>query len=134
MKNSPVMKPTWHRLLLAVALPVLIQTASAQVLLTDDFTVDANSNDPNFELGNGRQSGTQAAYGALDNTGYLPESDGNYQPWNGTSYYDSATSSGSTFGTPATLYTITAAPEPTTFALMGLGALALARQARRRQL
>jgi len=54
------MKPTWHRLLLAVALPVLIQTASAQVLLTDDFTVDANSNDPNFELGNGRQSGTQA--------------------------------------------------------------------------
>ena len=87
-----------------------------------------------FDVVSSYTSGTQAAYGALDNTGYLPESDGNYQPWNGTSYYDSATSSGSTFGTPATLYTITAAPEPTTFALMGLGALALARQARRRQL
>ena len=39
---------------------LFIQTASAQVLLTDDFTVNANSNDPNFELTNGRQSGPLA--------------------------------------------------------------------------
>ena len=76
--------------------------------------------------------GGQAAYGALDNTGYLPESDGNYQPWNGTSSYDSATSSGTTFGTTATLYTVET-PEPTAAALMGLGALALIRRVIRRQ-
>lgn len=57
----------------------------------------------------------QAAYGALDNTGYLPESDGLYQPWNPNghqSFYDSATSSGSTFGTAATMYTVQPVPEP----------------------
>ena len=53
------MKKTLYRLLLAVFVPIIIQTASAQVLLTDNSTVDANSNDPNFELGNGRQSGPQ---------------------------------------------------------------------------
>jgi len=60
MKIPFGMKTALCRLILAASLPVIIQTTSAQVLLTDDFTVDANSNDPNFELGNGRQSGTQA--------------------------------------------------------------------------
>ena len=60
MKIPLSMKSAICRLLLATALPVVMQTASAQVLLTDEFTVDANSNDPNFELGNGRQSGPQA--------------------------------------------------------------------------
>ena len=69
--------------------------------------------------------GPQAAYGALDNTGYLPESDGRYEPYDGTAYYDSATSPGSTFGTSATEYTIQAVPEPAACALMGLGAMAL---------
>jgi hypothetical protein len=68
----------------------------------------------------------QAAYGALDNTGYLPESDNNYTPWNGTSYYDSATSPGTTFGNAATLYTVV--PEPATCTLMGLGTLVLVRR------
>jgi len=49
----------------------MIQTASAQVILTDNFTVDANSNDPNFEIGNGRQGGTAAtsSYTAYERTG-----------------------------------------------------------------
>ena len=59
MKNPFKMKNTLSRLLLAASLPVILQTASAQVLLTDNFTVDANKNDPNYELGNGRQTGTQ---------------------------------------------------------------------------
>jgi hypothetical protein len=74
--------------------------------------------------------GPQAAYGALDNTGYLPESDGQYQPYDGVAHYDSATSAGSTFAT--TVYTVAAVPEPGTFALMGLGGLLLARRGLRR--
>ena len=77
-------------------------------------------------------NGPQAAYGALDNTGYLPESDGNYQPYNGTSHYDSATSPGTTFGTAATEYTIAPVPEPGTIALLGIAALALTRRIPRR--
>jgi hypothetical protein len=79
-----------------------------------------------------QNGGPQAAYGALDNTGYLPESDGLYQPYNGVSHYDSATSSGTTFGTSATLYTVVPAPEPTTCTLMGLGALVMIRRMVRR--
>jgi hypothetical protein len=70
--------------------------------------------------------GPQAAYGALDNTGYLPESDGKYQPYDGSAYYDSATSPGSIFGTAATEYTVV--PEPATCVLMGMGALAMIRR------
>lgn len=64
----------------------------------------------------------QAAYGALDNTGYLAESDGSYMPWLGTNYYDSATAGGSTLNS----YTITAVPEPRVTALLGLGGLMMA--------
>ena len=53
------------------SLPVIIQTAAAQVLLTDNFTVDANQNDPNFEIDNGRQGGSAATslYTAYERTG-----------------------------------------------------------------
>ncbi len=45
----------------ALILPALAQIAPATtVLLTDDFTVSANVNNPNFELGNGRQGGSLA--------------------------------------------------------------------------
>jgi hypothetical protein len=73
-------------------------------------------------------SGPQAAYGALDNTGFLPESDGQFQPYDGVAHYDSATSSGSTFNT--TSFTVQAVPEPGTYALMGLGSLVFARRMR----
>ena len=70
--------------------------------------------------------GGQSAYGALDNTSWPAETDGSYQPWLGSNYYDSASDAGgTTFGTAATLYTVTAVPEPATGALLGLGGLFL---------
>jgi len=66
--------------------------------------------------------GGQAAYGALDNTSWPAESDGSYQPWLGSNFYDSATDAGGTiFGTAATMYTVV--PEPATCAFLGLGSL-----------
>jgi hypothetical protein len=65
------MKKTFCRLIIAISLPVIVQTASAQVLLTDNFTVDSNQNDPNFEIGNGRQGGTASpsSYTAYERPG-----------------------------------------------------------------
>jgi len=84
-----------------------------------------------FDVVSSYTSGTQAAYGALDNTGYLAESDNSYQPWLGSNFYDSATASGTTFGTDATKYTVTPVPEPTTLALLGAGSFILFLQRRR---
>lgn len=53
------MKKTLCRLIMAASLPVIIQTASADVLLTDDFTVSSNSQNVNQELA-GRQTGPLA--------------------------------------------------------------------------
>lgn len=72
--------------------------------------------------------GGQAAYSALDNTGYLAESDNSYEPWLGSNFYDSATAGGSTLNS----YTVTAVPEPSVAALLGVGGLVLARRKWRR--
>ena len=69
----------------------------------------------------------QAAYSALDNTGYLAESDNSYQPWTGGNFYDSATASGST------LNSYTVVPEPSIAALFGLGGLVIAGKTWRRK-
>lgn len=69
--------------------------------------------------------GPQSAYGALDSiSGYPAETDSSYQPWNGDNAYDSATdASGTTFGTAASEFTVTVAPEPSVYAILGLGLL-----------
>lgn len=72
----------------------------------------------------------QAAYGALDSTGYPAETDNSYEPWLGTNDYNSATDATSTFNSGASLYTV-AVPEPATLGLVALSSLALL--ARRRQ-
>ncbi len=54
------MKLTLNQIAIAVSLLATAQAVSAQAFLTDDFTVSANSNDPNFDIATGRQTGTQA--------------------------------------------------------------------------
>lgn len=73
MKNPFSIKNPLCSLIFAAWLPVIVQTASAQVILTDDFTVDTNTNDPNYEIGDGRQSGTAATslYTAYETPGNL---------------------------------------------------------------
>jgi hypothetical protein len=68
----------------------------------------------------------QGAYDALDNSTGTPDAGG--APYSG-GIYDSATASGSTFST--TVYTVTAVPEPASFALCMLAALAVGRRSRR---
>lgn len=77
--------------------------------------------------------GPQAAYGALDSTGYPAEADGSYVPYNNDTYYDSATDANSTFNSGASLYTV-AVPEPSSVLLLGLGIAAMAICLRRRLL
>ncbi len=85
-----------------------------------------------FDVVSTYTSGTQSAYGALDNTSWPEESDIAYTPWNGTSSYDSATDAGGTiFGTAASMYTVTTVPEPATLALLGGGLILLMAQRRR---
>jgi len=71
--------------------------------------------------------GPQSAYSALDSvSGYPAETDSSWTPWAGNNAYDSATdASGTTFGTAASLYTITAVPEPVASALLGMGTLVI---------
>ncbi|HSY20300.1 MAG TPA: immunoglobulin domain-containing protein [Candidatus Acidoferrales bacterium] len=53
------MKNMLYRLIIAASLPLILQTASADVLLTDNFMVTSNSQDVNQELA-GRQAGPLA--------------------------------------------------------------------------
>jgi hypothetical protein len=78
--------------------------------------------------------GPQAAYGALDSTGYPAENNSSYVPYNNNTYYDSATDASSTFNSDASLYTVVApVPEPATWSLLGLGIFGMAGRALRRQ-
>ena len=55
------MKNLRHHAIVAAAAFALVQTAHADTtLLTDSFAVDANVSNPNYEITNGRQTGTQA--------------------------------------------------------------------------
>lgn len=65
--------------------------------------------------------GPQAAYGALDSTGYPAENNGSYNPYSNNTYYDSATDATSTFASGASLYNVQVVPEPTTWSFLGLG-------------
>jgi PEP-CTERM motif len=67
----------------------------------------------------------QSAYSALDSTGYPAETDNSYKPYLGTNAYDSATDASSTFNTGASLYVVTAVPEPATIGLVALSGLGL---------
>ena len=73
----------------------------------------------------------QAGYSALDSTGYPAETDGSYEPWLGTNAYDSATDANSTFNSGASLYTVTAVPEPASLMVLGGSGLALTLRRRR---
>ncbi len=67
----------------------------------------------------------QSAYSALDSTGYPAETDNSYKPYLGTNDYDSATDASSTFNSAASLYIVTAVPEPATIGLVALSSLGL---------
>jgi hypothetical protein len=100
-----------------------VSLSSLGLSVGDSFYFDAVSTYQSWNNGS-----PQSAYGALDTTANPKETDGAASPWNpsGSTYYDSATDAGGTiFGTAASMYTVTAVPEPATCALLGLGALAM---------
>jgi hypothetical protein len=78
--------------------------------------------------------GPQAAYGALDSTGYPAEANGSYVPYDNNTYYDSATDASSTFNSGASEYTLVqSVPEPTTCSFMGMGIAGMIGRALRRR-
>lgn len=95
-----------------------VSLSSLGLTLGESFYFDVVSTYTSYSSG-----GPQAAYGALDSTGYPAEANGSYVPYNNNTYYDSATDASSTFGTGASLYTLTSVPEPSTCTFMGLGLL-----------
>jgi hypothetical protein len=62
MKNPFRMNKIFHPLIIAASLPLIIQTASAQIFLSDDFVVTPNNgaNDANTDITDGRQGGMDA--------------------------------------------------------------------------
>jgi hypothetical protein len=99
---------------------ISVPLSSLGLSLGESFYFDVVSTYTSYSDG-----GPQAAYGALDSTGYPAEANGSYVPYDNNTYYDSATDANSTFGTGASEYTLTSVPEPTTDALMGLGILGM---------
>jgi len=78
--------------------------------------------------------GPQAAYGALDSTGYPAEANGSYVPYDNNTWYDSATDASSTFNSGASEYTLVqSVPEPATCSFMGLGIAGIIGRALRRR-
>jgi hypothetical protein len=105
---------------------ITVPLSSLGLTLGESFYFDVVSTYTSYSSG-----GPQAAYGALDSTGYPAEANNSYIPYNNNTYYDSATDASSTFNSGASLYTL-AVPEPGTWALMGLGALMMAGRTLRR--
>lgn len=105
-----------------------VPLSSLGLVAGDSFYFDVVSTYTSWSDG-----GPQAAYGALDSTGYPAEANGSYVPYDDNTYYDSATDANSTFDTGNSLYTI-AVPEPTTCALMGLGIACMIGRAMRRRI
>lgn len=95
-----------------------VPLSSLGLTVGESFYFDVVSTYTSYSSG-----GPQAAYGALDSTGYPAEANGSYIPYNNNTYYDSATDVNSTFATGVSEYTIVAVPEPTTWTLLGLGIL-----------
>jgi hypothetical protein len=106
-----------------------VPLSSLGLSVGDSFYFDAVSSYTSWA---GSPSGPQSAYSALDSvSGYPAETDSSWQPWLGSNSYDSATdASGTTFGTGASMYTVTI-PEPTTLALLSGGVILLLVQRRR---
>jgi hypothetical protein len=58
---NALMKKTFPYAIISTSLLLAARTVTAQTtLLSDNFTVDANQNNPNYEIANGRQGGSQA--------------------------------------------------------------------------
>jgi hypothetical protein len=94
-----------------------VPLSSLGLSLGESFLFDVVSTYTSYSSG-----GPQAAYGALDSTGYPAEANGSYVPYDNNTYYDSATDPSSTFNSGASEYTLVqTVPEPTTSALMALG-------------
>ena len=104
-----------------------VPLSSLGLSVGDSFYFDAVSSYTAWNNG-----GPQSAYSALDSvSGYPAETDSSWQPWLGSNSYDSATdASGTTFGTAASMYTVTI-PEPTTLVLLSGGVILLLVQRRR---
>lgn len=103
-----------------------VPLSSLGLSVGSSFYFDVVSSYPN--------SAGQSAYGALDSIGGYPaETDDSYHQYTpGQNAYDAATdASGTTFGTAASEYMVTAVPEPSTCMLIGLSALALISRVRR---